>query len=124
MTWGRGRWSVITSSVSMGTDLSDGNGHQRDSYSVGPYQGALLRGVTEGGGGVGEEGGIFPLLPKAWPLATFIGNKRKIEPKDKPRSSIPCLPAVYSPVLLMVSYPSVLRLLLLLCFPLAFCYNI
>ena len=66
----------------------------------------------------------FPLLPQKWPLATFIGNKRKIEPKDKPRSSIHCLPAVYSPVSQMVSYPSVQRWLLLLCFPLAFCYNI
>ena len=34
----------------MGTDLSDGKGHQRDSYSVSPYQGALPRGVIEGGG--------------------------------------------------------------------------
>ena len=61
----------------MGTDLSDGKGHQRDSYSVSPYQGALPRGVIEGGGG-----GDFPQLPQGWPLATFIGNKRKIEPKE------------------------------------------
>ena len=95
----------------MGTDLSGGNGHKRDC--------ALPSGVTEWGGGWD-----FPPLPQAWPLATFIGNKRKIEPKDKPRSSIPHPPAVYSPVSLMVSYPSVQRLLLLICFPLAFCYNI
>ena len=47
----------------MGTDLSDGKGHQRDSYSVSPYQGALPRGVIEGGG----EEGIFPSYHKDGP---------------------------------------------------------
>ena len=53
----------------MGTDLSGGNGHKRDC--------AFPSGVTEWGGGWD-----FPPLPQAWPLATFIGNKRKIELKE------------------------------------------
>ena len=59
----------------MGTDLSDGKGNllQCESLPRCPPQGC-----NWGGGG----GGDFPQLPQGWPLATFIGNKRKIEPKE------------------------------------------
>ena len=42
----------------------------------------------------GWEAVIFPSYSVlwAWPAATFIGNKRKIEPKRLPSWLIPCLP--------------------------------
>ena len=66
----------------MGTDLSDGNGHQRDSYSVGPYQGALLRGVTEGGGG-GGGGGRWDFSPATKSMAPGYFHRKQEENRTK-----------------------------------------
>ena len=43
--------------------------------------------------GPGE--GDFPQLLCAWPLAIFLGDKRKMRPKDLPGCSVPPPPPVY-----------------------------